>query len=313
MNASIMISAIAPVIFIIALGYCAGRNKDFDAHQTKGFSRLALRYALPVALFLGMAQFNKSLLLQQGPVIVIMVLGYSLFFLASYLILRMKKFGKTEAILLGYTVSSTAAPIYGLTVLVPIYGLQTGSGVVGLAALVTNLVQVSVAVFMLQSASMAEGQAASISTILKDTLKNPLVWAPVLGAVISVSGITLPDITISTLKPLAVCVAAVAIFACGLILSSFPVNLTSIIVIFGSATCIIFQPLLFFVFIKAWGLKSTMAKATFVASAMPTSTPSVLFAQQYGKCQAETSSIMLVTTVGMIVAIPAAVLLSAWL
>ena len=48
MNASIMISAIAPVIFIIALGYCAGRNKDFDAHQTKGFSRLALRYALCV-------------------------------------------------------------------------------------------------------------------------------------------------------------------------------------------------------------------------------------------------------------------------
>jgi hypothetical protein len=42
---------------------------------------------------------------------------------------------KLRAALLGYTFASTAVPIYGLTVLVPIYGEQVGTGIVGLAAL----------------------------------------------------------------------------------------------------------------------------------------------------------------------------------
>lgn len=46
---------------------------------------------------------------------------------------------------------------------------------------------------------------------------------------------------------------------------------------------------------------------------MPTSTPTVLFAQQYETCEAETGSIMLVTTVGMLLALPTSLVLSAWL
>jgi hypothetical protein len=59
----------------------------------------------------------------------------------------------------GYTFASTAVPIYGLTVLTPIYGGQVAAGIVGLAALVTNLAQVSVAVFLLQSAFSELGSA----------------------------------------------------------------------------------------------------------------------------------------------------------
>ncbi|NHO34417.1 AEC family transporter [Acetobacter fallax] len=65
MNINILITAIAPVIFIIVLGFAAGVRKDFSIAEAKGFSRLALRYALPVALFLGMARFDRDLLLQR--------------------------------------------------------------------------------------------------------------------------------------------------------------------------------------------------------------------------------------------------------
>ena len=40
---------------------------------------------------------------------------------------------------------------------------------------------------------------------------------------------------------------------------------------------------------------------------------SVLFAQQYAACEAETASIMLVTTLGMLIALPASIELSAHL
>ena len=100
-----------------------------------------------------MAHFDRQLLLRQGPVVVVMLIGYSLFFLAGYAILRLLRMDKLQAVLFSYTVSSTAAPIYGLTVLVPIFGETVGTGIVGLSALVTNLAQVSIAIFLLQSAA----------------------------------------------------------------------------------------------------------------------------------------------------------------
>src|SRR4029077_6404194 len=123
-STSILISAIAPVIFVLALGFAAGKHKRFSEEQARGFSRLALTYALPAALFLSMAHFDRSLLMQQGPIAVVMLIGYSGLYLALYWLLRAFDMGKLKAALLGYTFASTAVPIYGLTVLTPIYGGQ---------------------------------------------------------------------------------------------------------------------------------------------------------------------------------------------
>jgi malonate transporter len=51
-----------------------------------------------------------------------------------------------------------------------------------------------------------------------------------------------------------------------------------------------------------------VAQAAFVASVMPGSTVPVLFAQPYATCKAETASIMLLTTFGMLLTPPAALL-----
>jgi hypothetical protein len=84
-------------------------------------------------------------------------------------------------------------------------------------------------------------------------------------------------------------------------------------VVLGSLVCLVLQPALFFAMIKVARLTGTMAQATFVASLMPTATPSVLFAQQYGILEPETAGIMLVTTVAMAVVLPVGIALSAYL
>jgi malonate transporter len=90
-------------------------------------------------------------------------------------------------------------------------------------------------------------------------------------------------------------------------------KLMSSTVIVGSLVSLAVQPALFFAMIKVAGLSGAMAHAAFVARTMPTGTPSVLFAQQYKSCEAETASIMLVTTLGMVIALPASIALSAYL
>ena len=337
MNVPTLIAAIAPVILVLALGFAAGKRGRFDDDQARGFSKLALGYALPAALFLGMAHFDRALLLRQGPIVLVMLIGYSGLFVGLYWALRALRMDKLRATLLGYAMASTAVPIYGLTVLIPIYGQEVGTGIVGLAALVTNLTQVAVAVFLLQSASAAAANgstttvagrltgspsasatataapAPSVLATIGRSLANPLVWSPVVGAVFALSGLRLSPYLSAALSPLAVSAAAVAIFASGLALAQHPMKLTSKWVILGSLVCLVVQPALFFGMIKLAGLTGTMTQATFVGSAMPVGTPSVLFAQQYRTLEAETAGTMLITTVGMLVALPASIALSAYL
>jgi malonate transporter len=313
MNIQILLSAVIPVILILGLGFAAGKHHSFTADQTRGFSRLALQYALPATLFLGMAHFDRKLLLREVPIATVMLIGYSVFFLGSYWILRAMRMDKLKAALFSYAVSSTAVPIYGLTVLVPIYGEEVGTGIVGLAALVTNLTQVAVAIFLLQAAVAKPGSSPSVWATIGHAAMNPLVWSPVLGAIFALLGLRLSPLVSAGLKPLAVSAAGVAIFASGLTLAAYPMKLTSRAVIVGTLVCIVLKPAVFFLMIKGAHLSGVMANATFVSSSMPASTPSVLFAQQYGAYEAEMAGTMLLTTVGMLVILPTSIALCAYL
>lgn len=357
MDVGSLLAAIAPVLLVLALGFAAGKHRSFDADQAKGFSGLALGYALPAALFLGMAHLDGAMLLRQGPIVLVMLLGYGVLFVALYWGLRRFGMDKLRATLLGYAMSSTATPIYGLTVLGPLYGQHVSAGIVGLVALVTNLAQVSVAIFLLQSAGANSTQpdraaafeleqdhtstdrgpavgtakatvartmpastmavmaatAPSVWSIIARSAANPLVWCPVLGGTIALSGLRLSPYASAALHPLAVSAAGVAIFASGLALAEHPVKLTSRAVLLGALVCLVVQPALFFAMIKAARITGPMAQATFVASAMPPSTLSVLFAQQYGQLEAETAGMMLAATVAMAVVLPAVISISAYL
>lgn len=95
-------------------------------------------------------------------------------------------------------------------------------------------------------------------------------------------------------------------------LAAHRVNLSPLVLI-GSLIVLVAQPALFFFAMKFGGISGTMASATIVASAFPNATVAILFAQQYRTAEAETASVTLVTTLGMIIAIPLAMLASAYL
>lgn len=311
-DAPTLISALAPVLLVLALGFAAGKHKSFDDDQTRGLSHLALTYALPAALFLSMAHFRRSTLIEQAPVALVMLAGYSGLYLLLYWLLRHAKFGRLESALLGYTFASSSVPVYGLTVLTPVYGADTGAAVVGLVALITNLAQVSIAVFLLESFAPKADERVSAVRSLGRSAANPLVWAPVLGGTLALLELQLSPYAAASLEPLAAAASGVAIFASGLVLASHRISLSPLVVI-GSLVVLALQPVLFFAAMKAGGLAGPMAGATVVASAFPTATVSILFAQQYRSAQAEIASIMLITTVGMMVSIPLTLVVSAYL
>jgi hypothetical protein len=311
-DAPTIISALAPVLLVLALGFVAGKHHSFDADQTKGLSHLALTFALPAALFLSMAHFERSTLLEQAPVALVMLAGYSGLYLLLYWALRAAKRSPLEAALLGYTFTSSSVPVYGLTILTPLYGHETGSAVVGLVALITNLAQVSIAVFLLESSVPQQGKQTSIVQSIGRSAINPLVWAPVLGGILAVLGLQLSPYVAATLEPLAAAASGVAIFASGLVLAAHRLKFSPLVLL-GSLVVLALQPAVFFLAMKIGGLSGLMPSATMVASAFPNATIAILFSQQYKTAEPEIASVMLITTIGMIVAIPLTMIASGYL
>jgi malonate transporter and related proteins len=79
MNIGGLVAALLPVFFVLALGYVAGKRNAFDADQAAGLSKLALSFALPASLFVGMTDIRKDLLLQQGPLVLALIPAHAAF------------------------------------------------------------------------------------------------------------------------------------------------------------------------------------------------------------------------------------------
>src|ERR1700726_477532 len=188
MNIGGLFGALTPVFFVLALGYLAGKRNTFDADQSAGLSKLALTFALPASLFGSMTDIPKDLLLQQGRLVLALILSHAGLFVVAWLLLRMvKSLRGTASIIYAVTPATSAPPAFARAVLEPLLG-RTSGGAVGLVALAINLT-VPPAGILLEMDAAAKGQRGApdpsnrgrIVTGLNAGLKSPLLWAPILG------------------------------------------------------------------------------------------------------------------------------------
>ena len=148
MNIGGLVGALLPVFFVLALGYIAGKRNTFDADQAAGLSKLALGFALPAALFVSMTDIQRDLLLQQGRlVLALMIAHIGLFLIALFVLNRVQSLKGTAAIICALMLSTSATPVFGIAVLQPLLG-DTSTGTVGLVALAINFVMPLAIIFL---------------------------------------------------------------------------------------------------------------------------------------------------------------------
>src|SRR5262245_29150351 len=131
MNVNGLVGALVPVFFVLALGFVAGKRNAFDADQSAGLSKLALSFALPASLFVSMTQLHRQLLLEQGRLVLALLIAHIGLFLTTWIILnRVKGLHGTPATIYALAIATSASPIFGLAVLEPLLG-PTSAGAVG--------------------------------------------------------------------------------------------------------------------------------------------------------------------------------------
>jgi len=316
MNIGGLVGALLPVFFVLALGFLAGKRNSFDSDQAAGLSKLAVSFALPATLFVSMSAIPRDLLLQQGRLVLALVLSHAGLFLLAWICLQLvKSLTSTAAIIYALMLSTSATPVFGLAVLQPLLG-PTSAGAVGLVALAINLT-VPPAVILLELDAASKGQQNASGSAnqnpvligLSAGLKSPLLWAPILGVALVLAGFHLPTVVASCFELIGSTTSGVAVFAVGLVLAAHPVSLSRTVLL-GTLGRVTLQSAVLFVLLHLLHVVSPFAREALVCCSFPLATVVVLFAARYKSSQSESASMLLFSTLALAITVPVMLWLS---
>jgi len=158
-------------------------------------------------------------------------------------------------------------------------------------------------------AGVGASSRSAVLTGLGAGLKSPLLWAPVLGIILTLSGHHLPMPVAACFDLIGSATSGVAVFAVGLVLAAHPVLLSGGVFL-GSLARVSVQSVLFSALLHALHVVSPFASDSLLCCSFPLSNIVVLFAARYKAAEAESASMLLISTLLLAVTVPAILWLS---
>ena len=304
-----------PIFFVLALGYIAGRAKQFNSEQARGLNELVLEYALPAALFVGTTKVSRTQLLQQGGFFLALLISFLVLYLIAWLVGRYV-FHRTsaEAAVLGWMSSAPTSPFIGTPILGGIFGTSSTISI-SLSAIILNVIQVPLTVAIIEvGRSQASKEHPSLGKTIQssvlEAIKEPVVFVPILAFLLVLTGIQVPSVIDQMLSLIGTASSGVAIFFSGLTLAAYKLKLTKDVIV-GSLLKVVGQPLLMAAIALGLGITNPGAREGILICALSSSVVGVILASRYKIYESEAAAILLLTSMMMIVILPAAIALTA--
>jgi len=302
--------ALAPVFFVLALGYGAGKWRVANNRQIDALNALVMDFALPASLFVAMATASRSEMVAQAPLFAIFGVVMLVVWLISFVFRRrVAKIGTADAALQALTIAYPNLAGVGLPIVSAVLGPE---GVVPIAlALAAGSIVVTPISLILVEMSTAQAQTSQstttrVLTALRHTVTKPVVIAPALGILLSLSGLQLNSVVESSLMLIGRTAAGVALFLTGLILSAQAFRMDGK-VLTATAMADVIRPLLTAALVACLSLPSETAKTAILLAAIPSGFFGILFAVNYKQDSATAGSMVLASTVFSIVTLAIAI------
>ena len=298
-----ILNSLAPVFFVLALGYFAGLRKTVDNKNVASINLMLMNFALPCALFLAIARTSTKVLEQQYRLVVALALAMILIYALTWVLQRrLFHLQPGEAAVQSLTVSFSNNVAVGLPLLLSMYG-PVGTVAVAAGIGVGALVISPITLVILESGTEKAKTMAVRTRLLYavwQSCKRPIVWAPVAGMAFSLLGIHLPDIAVPMLNLIGQCTAGVALFLTGLILSAQPFRLESN-AITGVLLKNVVQVALMYGFVRLLAVPAPAARQGVLLAAVPAGFFGTVFGARYGVASIEVSSTLIASTVFSVV------------
>ena len=276
---NLILNALIPVAFVIALGVLAGKSKYITRDGAKSLSTLVVNFALPCVLFVSIFSFSPSQF-ENIPYVLTLLIGIALPFLfAIFLSLVIWKKPVGEAALFGSNSGFPDMAYFGLPVVMTVLG-QQGMLPIIVGNIVTSIIVIPIIMAMI-SKGQSGGSSANISSILLDTIKQPVVWAPLIGLALVLLGIKLPALATDSLKLIGNVSGGVALFTLGVLLSFLKPSIDRQVV-----TVVILKNLVMPALVAGlaliFKLDPILAKGAIIIAACPAATMGAMLSSQHG-------------------------------
>ena len=298
-----ILSALAPIVFTLLLGFVAAWRHDFGPKEASVLNRMVLLYAVPLALFVGTVGTPRTDLVQDiAFVVAIFVAIVGFYFVLFNFVFR---FSLSESVLAALAASSPAVPFMGPAILGDLFG-KTSAVTIAIASLVINLIVVPVTILGLAlgrtpvaiTGSATTRHLAFIEKLL-ETIKQPIVWAPVLAFVLVLCNVRVPSIVDHGLSLLGQATSGVALFASGIMLAAYKIQIDRTALSLALLKNIV-QPALVLVGLRSLGYGAPIVPEAVLTTAIPSMPIVIVLAVQYHVLEGRASSALFLSVIGSI-------------
>jgi len=289
-----IIKALAPVAFVIVLGFVSGRRKKLDHSDSLLITRLVLNWIFPALLLAGMASTPRAQLLDFRFIVatfVALIGTYALAFAVGWLRYRDLKIATLKGLVCGFP----DAAFMGIPILQSLYGPNSLYPILVLNV-IASLVMIPLTTTLLTVASGEGSGAKAFASSVLEAVRRPLMWAPAIGILCSLLAVRLPSIVLDSLNLLGKATPGVSLFCLGLIISSVTLKLSSD-VLGNMVLKLLLQPALMAgaaLMLSATGIPT---QQMILLCALPSATISGMFANEAGTYRDEATTSILFSAI----------------
>jgi len=287
-----ILQALVPVVFVASLGWLVGRLGVLDPQRIRSITTFIVTVALPAALFVGVFSFSPS---QLENVRYLLTLTVALMgtWATGFALARITfRLTTPSAGMLAMNASFPDLAFFGLPVLTAVIGSQ------GLLPIIVGNLVVSVLMVPLTTVLLGQMDGKKQNSIpdnLKSTVTKPLVWVPVLGAILVLLGVKLPALAEASIKLVGATAGGTALFALGVMLSGLTPRLDKVTISVLVLKNLV-QPAMALALALAFHL-GVLSKGVVVAAACPCASASAMLASTYRIDEQPTTSAVVLSNI----------------
>jgi malonate transporter and related proteins len=321
-----IVEAILPMVVTFLLGFVAAFRGDFGPKDAAILNRMVLLYAVPLMLFAGTVSTPRAELSQDLPLLIalcVAVVGlYGMVLLLSRFAFRRRM---STSALAALTASAPAVPFSA--VLGYLFG-GPGAIPIAMASLVVNLTAIPVTILFLTLDTAEEDSQGKrpvkdaehlpsppalcgsvLAAKLAETLKQPIVWVPVLAFGIVLSGASIPLLIGHSVSLLGHASGGVALFGSGIVLASRTIKVNGY-VLFSVFLKNIVQPALVLGCLRGLDYGNPIVSKAVLTTAIPSMPMVILLAVQYRAAEGEVASAVFLSVIGSVITMAAFIALT---
>lgn len=260
-----ILAALGPIVLGLVVGWGSGKTGFVKREYTQAFADFVVKIALPFSLFLAAIQSSPSVLLNIDYMLALaigLVVTYVVGFASGKIFFKhTNKDAAMQALCTSFPDMAYCGP--------PVLLATVGSS--GLIAMVMGNLIYTVFIIPFTLLLISSSGKGGIMKNLWNAVKQPLVFLPILGALIAISGIKVPEIVQNSINELGETSGGVALFFLGLLISGIKMNI-NIEIAFNVFVKNFVQGALILGAGLLLGLEGELLKSAFLIGVLPTAT-----------------------------------------